>query len=136
MKKVKIAVAMMMLALTVPVSAAMLPVPVGHRAVVVNVLPSEIIHIKPGDRVDMIACLPGAGHRLAAETLLQNALVLETVNKDKVFSLVLALSPVDAQNALLAQAEHRPVNFVIRGKGDSKVEALEMATFGKLMKAG
>lgn len=96
MKNVKIVAVVMMLALTVPVSAAMLPVPAGYRAVVVNVLPSEMVHIKPGDRVDMIACLPGAGKLPTAATLLQNALVLEKVQKGKVFSLVLALTPAEA----------------------------------------
>lgn len=129
-------IAVVLLTAATAVSAAELKVPAGSRAVVIAVLPSEISRIKRGDRIDMVVTLfSGQAQGPEAATILQNALVLDTVNKSRVSCVVLSLNPTEAQYALLAQSEKYRINLIVRGKGDEEVAPMETATFKRLFKS-
>lgn len=120
--------------------AAELAVPPGYRAVVVPVEKSELAFIKPGSRLDMTvtfsALLKDDRKELVTATILQNLLVLATLDKGGVRALVLALNPNEAQYANLSMAEGYRINFIIRGKGDMEMHPMEIASFRRLIRGG
>lgn len=134
MNDIKKLIMVILLTAATTASAGELKVPDGFRATVISALPIEAKHLKPGDRVDMLVTIPPSDtnpSRLTA-TLLQNVLVLAASHKTGDSSVILALNPQEAQYALLAQFEKYRVNFIIRGKGDTKSHTMEVATLKRL----
>lgn len=119
--------------------AAKLNVPPGYRATVVPTERVELHYIKPGDRLDMTVTFDAVmkdGTQTLTATILQNVLVLATVDKGDLHGVVLALNPNEAQYAMLSLKKNYRINFTIRGKGDMEMHPMEMAAFQKLFGAG
>jgi Flp pilus assembly protein CpaB len=118
--------------------AAELAVPPGYRAVVVPVEKAELAFIKPGSRLDMTvtfsALLKDDRKELVTATILQNLLVLATLDKGGTRALVLALNPNEAQYANLSMAEGYRINFIIRNPGDRELHPMEIASFRRLIR--
>jgi Flp pilus assembly protein CpaB len=118
--------------------AAELAVPPGYRAVVVPVEKAELAFIKPGSRLDMTvtftALLKDDRKELVTATILQNLLVLATLDKGGVRALVLALNPNEAQYANLSMSEGYRINFTIRNPGDREMHPMEIASFKRLIR--
>ena len=119
--------------------AAELAVPPGYRATVVPTERVELHYIKPGDRLDMTVTFDAVmkdGTQTLTATILQNVLVLDTVDKGDLHGVVLALNPNEAQYAMLSLKKNYRINFTIRGRGDMEMHPMEMAAFQKLFGAG
>lgn len=134
MKRLKVMIVFVLLGAGTAASAAEFKVPPGDRPrpgdriVVMPAAPREAAYIGPGDRVDMVVTLfTGAARGLTSMTVLQNVRVLDTVRKGEAAWLVLALTPVEAQQALLSQKFR--VNFVLRSKGDEQLVPLETVSY-------
>lgn len=118
--------------------AAKLNVPAGYRATVVPTERLELHYIKPGDRLDMTVTFDAVmkdGTQTITATILQNVLVLGTVDKGDLHGVVLALNPNEAQYAMLALKKSYRINFTIRGQGDMELHPMEIAGFHKLLRA-
>lgn len=113
-------------------------VPPGYRATVVQADKAEFLFIKPGDRLDMLvtfdAQMKDNSKEKVTASILQNVLVLDTVCKDGIHAVVLALNPNEAQYAMLSYAYQ--LHFTIRGKGDTELHPMEIASFKRLIKSG
>lgn len=111
-------------------------VPPGYRATVVQADKAEFLFIKPGDRLDMLvtfdAVMKDNSKEKVTASILQNVLVLDTVSKDGVNAVVLALNPNEAQYAMLSLGYQ--VHFTIRGKGDTELHPMEIASFKRLLR--
>jgi Flp pilus assembly protein CpaB len=111
-------------------------VPPGYRATVVPADKAEFLFIKPGDRLDMLvtfdAQMKDNSKEKVTASILQNVLVLDTVCKGGVYAVVLALNPNEAQYAMLSLGYQ--VHFTIRGKGDTEMHPMEIASFRRLIK--
>lgn len=120
--------------------AAELAVPAGYRAVVVPAEKAELFFIKPGARLDMTvtfnAVMGDNRKETVTASILQNVLVLDTLDKDGVRAVVLALNPNEAQYAMLSLTEGYKIHFTIRGKGDTEMHPMEIASFRRLIKSG
>ncbi len=120
--------------------AAELAVPPGYRASVVPVSQADLAFIKPGSRLDVTvtfsALLKDERKELVTATILQNVLVLDTLDKGGVRALVLALNPNEAQYMNLSMSEGYRINFAIRGKGDTEMHPMEIASFRRLIRGG
>lgn len=120
--------------------AAELDVPLGYRAVVMPVSKAEFLFIKPGSRLDMTvtftAVMKDDRKELITATMLQNLLVLDTVDKGGVRAVVLALNPNEAQYAELSLSEGYRINFTVRAKGDMELHPMEIASFRRLIRGG
>jgi len=115
--------------------AAELNVPPGYRATVVPAEMAELHYIKPGDRLDMTVTFDAVlknGSQMVTATILQNVLVLDTVDKGGLHAVVLALNPNEAQYAMLSLTKNYRINFTLRGKGDVEMHPMEIAGFQKL----
>ena len=116
--------------------AAEMQVPPGYRAVVVPADKAEFLFIKPGARIDMLvtfdARMKDDTKEKVTASILQNVLVLDTVCKDGINAVVLALNPNEAQYAMLSLAYQ--IHFTIRGKGDTELHPMEIASFKRLIK--
>ena len=111
-------------------------VPPGYRATVVQADKAEFLFIKPGDRLDMLVTFDaqmrdGSKEKVTA-SILQNVLVLDAVRKDGICAVVLALNPNEAQYAMLSYAYQ--IHFTIRGKGDTELHPMEIASFKRLIR--
>ncbi len=140
MKNVKIlGLAALLMAGAAGLFAAELAVPPGYRAVVVPAEKAELMFIKPGGRVDMMvtfkAIMNDERKENVTATLLQNVLVLDTVDKDGVRAAVLALNPNEAQYAMLSLGGNCQVHFSVRGKGDTEMHPMEIASFKRLIRS-
>ncbi|MDE2489617.1 MAG: hypothetical protein KGM24_02135 [Elusimicrobia bacterium] len=111
------------------------PLRAGMRSVSVPVDADQLIGVKPGDRVDLIAVFDaalgsGAPEKLAA-TALQNVRVLG-VAAPRGFrgkgALLLELNPMEAQYAALS-ARQADLSVAARAPGDVEMHPLEMAAF-------
>ena len=111
-------------------------VPTGYRATVVQADKAEFLFIKPGDRLDMLvnfdALMKNDTKEKVTATILQNVLVLDTVCKDGIYAVVLALNPNEAQYTMLSYAYQ--IHFTIRGKGDMEMHPMEIASFKRLIR--
>ena len=119
--------------------AAELNAPMGYRATVVAAEKAELLFIKPGDRLDMTVtfnALMGDNRKeTVTATILQNVLVLDKADKGGVHAVVIALNPNEAQYAMLSLNEGYKVHFTIRGKGDTEMHPMEIASFKKLIRS-
>jgi len=119
--------------------AAEVNAPMGYRATVVAAEKAELLFIKPGDRLDMTVtfnALMGDNRKeTVTATILQNVLVLDTADKGDVHAVVIALNPNEAQYAMLSLNEGYKVHFTIRGKGDTEMHPMEIASFKKLIRS-
>lgn len=141
MKNLKAVFAAAVLSLcAVPGFAAEPAVPLGYRAVVLPVAAAELAFIKPGSRLDMTvtfsALLKDDRKEQVTATILQNVLVLDTLDKGGVRALVLALNPNEAQYANLSMSEGYRINFTIRNPGDLELHPMEIASFRRLIRGG
>lgn len=111
----------------------------GDRAVAVSVDESQLLNLRDGDHVDLIAVFDAnsaqGSDRLAA-TLIQNVEVLgvdKTDDRPGKGVLQLRLNPTEAQFAALAvrQAE---IAVVLRRPGDAELHPMEMSTFRKMFR--
>lgn len=134
MMKLKVMMVFWLLAAATAASATEFKLPPGEglksgeRLVVMPAVPHEAGYIVPGDRVDMVVTLfTGAARGLTSVTVLQNVRVLAVRSKDGSAWLALALTPMEAQYAMLSQKFR--VNFVLRGKGDGEVMPLETVSY-------
>jgi len=139
MKKMKILVlAAVLTACAGGAFAAELQVPPGYRATLVPADKAELLFIKPGDRLDMLVSLEAVMKDDRREnitaSILQNVLVLDTVDKDGIHAVLLALNPNEAQYAMLSQSAKYQIHFTIRGKGDTEMHPMEIAGFSKLFR--
>jgi Flp pilus assembly protein CpaB len=139
MKKIKLVlltVVMAVCAVGAKAEDLNMKVPPGYRATVVQADKAEFLFIKPGDRLDMLvtfdAQMKDNTKEKVTASILQNVLVLDTVCKDGVYAVVLALNPNEAQYAMLSLGYQ--VHFTIRGKGDTEMHPMEMASFRRLIK--
>ena len=133
MKNVNKLMAVILLSAVTVVSAAEYKVPKGYRATVVTVPLAEVMQVKSGDRVDVLVTMsPGPAKGLITATILQNVLVLDTVNKAGISSVVLALNPNEAEYAVLGLSDKYRINIIIRGKDDIEMHPMEVATFRRL----
>jgi Flp pilus assembly protein CpaB len=137
MKTIKtLGLAVVMMVSAAAAFAGELNVPAGYRAVVVEANKAEMLFIKPGDRLDMTVTFEAqmADNRKETVTasILQNVLVLDTVDKDGLHAVLLALNPNEAQYAMLCENPGYRIDFTIRGKGDTELHPMEMASFQKL----
>ena len=136
MKKIKLLLLTAVLAgCAAGAAAAELQIAPGYRAVVVPVPKAELLFIKPGDRVDMLVTVPRPCGEVTA-TLLQNIVVLETVNSGGIQALALLVNINEAQYAMLALAGGYQIHFGIRGKGDTELHPMEVASFLHLFGSG
>lgn len=138
MKKVKLVLLAAVMAVCAGAGfAAEMQVPPGYRATVVPAEKAELIFIKPGDRLDMLvtfdALMKDGTKEKVTASILQNVLVLDTVNKDGVRAVVLALNPNEAQYAMLSL--NYQVHFTVRGKGDTELHPMEIASFKRLIRS-
>lgn len=119
--------------------AAELAVPKGYRATVVPAERAELLFIKPGGRLDMTVtfnALMGDGRKeTVTASILQNVLVLDTVQKDGLNAVVIALNPDEAQYAMLSLTEGYKIHFTIRGKDDTGMHPMEIASFKRLIRS-
>lgn len=132
MKNIITLITVILLAGASAASASGIQIPSGYRATVMTALPAELTQIKPGDRVDVLVTIHFQNAEPNTLTILQNVLVLDTVGKAGISGLVLALNPNEAQYALLAQSDKLRVNFIVRGKGDTELHPIAIATFKRL----
>ena len=120
-------------------AAAELNAPKGYRATVVAAEKAELLFIKPGDRLDMTvtfgALMADNRKETVTATILQNVLVLDTADKGDVHAVVIALNPNEAQYAMLSLNEGYKVHFTIRGKGDTEMHPMEIASFKRLIRS-
>lgn len=139
MKKIKLV--LLAAVMTVCAAGAMaedlnMKVPPGYRATVVQADKAEFLFIKPGDRLDMLvtfdAQMKDNSKEKVTASILQNVLVLDTVCKDGIYAVVLALNPNEAQYAMLSYAYQ--IHFTIRGKGDVEMHPMEIASFKRLIR--
>ncbi|MEI7527411.1 MAG: RcpC/CpaB family pilus assembly protein [Elusimicrobiota bacterium] len=136
MKKIKLFLLTAVLAgCAAGAAAAELQIAPGYRAVVVPVPKAELLFIKPGDRVDMLVTVPRPGGEVTA-TLLQNIVVLETVDTGGIHALALLVNINEAQYAMLALSGGYQIHFGIRGKGDTELHPMEVASFRHLLGSG
>lgn len=56
------------------------------------------------------------------------------MDKDGLHAVVLALNPNEAQYAMLSLTEGCRIHFTIRGKGDTEMHPMEIASFMKLLR--
>lgn len=139
MKTIKLVLAASVLALcaaAVKAEDLNMKVPPGYRATVVQADKAEFLFIKPGDRLDMLvtfdAVMKNDTKEKVTASILQNVLVLDTVCKDGIYAVVLALNPNEAQYAMLSYAYQ--IHFTIRGKGDTEMHPMEIASFKRLIR--
>jgi Flp pilus assembly protein CpaB len=118
--------------------AAELAVPPGYRATIVPADKLETLFIKAGDRLDMTvtfsAVMADDRRETVTASILQNVLVLDTVDKGGLHAVVLALNPNEAQYAMLSLTDGYRIHFTIRGKGDTEVHPMEIASFRRLIR--
>ncbi len=118
---------------------AALNVPPGYRATVVPAGRAELYFIKPGNHLDMTVTFKAMmrdGAQPVTATILQDVLVLDTLDKDGMHAVLLALNPNEAQYAMLSLTEGYRINFTIRGKGDVELHPMEIASFQRLYSDG
>ena len=109
-------------------------VPPGYRATVVPTDKAGFLFIKPGDMlVTFDALMKDSSKEKVTASILQNVLVLDTVCKDGVYAVVVALNPNKAHYAMLSLAYQ--IHFTIRGKGDTEMHPMHIASFKRLIKS-
>lgn len=116
------------------------PLRPGKRAVSLSVEEYQLLDIRPGDRVDVVAVFDAAvssGTREAfAAMMLQNARVLSVATTGDLSAkgvLTLELNPIEAQYALLA-GRRAELGIAVRAPGNAESHPIETATFGKLFR--
>lgn len=108
----------------------------GYRSTTLPVHPSQVLNVKPGDRVDIIvsfdAAMKNDAKERVAATILQNVVVLSIDPKGG--AIELELNPNEAQYAVLSASPERQVWVVRRDQGDVEMKPMEMAAFSKLFR--
>jgi Flp pilus assembly protein CpaB len=137
MKNMKMVVLTAVLAVCAGAAFAAEPaVPPGYRAAFVPADRAEMLFIQPGSRLDMTvtfgARMTDDRKETVTATILQNVLVLDTVDKDGLHGVLLALNPNEAQYAMLCLTDGYRVHFTMRGKGDTEMHPMEIASFKRL----
>jgi|GEM_PF-3154341 len=113
----------------------------GKRAVSVMIGEDQLLDVKVGDRVDVVATLTAAiagekGSERLTATILQNVRVLGVVRVDSLLAkgvIRLELNPIEAQLAPLA-AEQASLSLERRAPGDVEMHPFEMSSLRKLFK--
>lgn len=109
----------------------------GRRAVGVPIDEDQLLTVKVGDRVDLIAVFDATttagGKRKVAATMLQNVRVLGVTKTEALHAkgvVTLELNPVEAQYALLGVRQGE-LGLSVRGPGDLDIYPMEMSSFAK-----
>lgn len=112
----------------------------GRRSVGVPVPEDQLLTVKPGDRVDLLAVFDrvnGAGVKeKTAATILQNVKVLGVTTSADLRAtgvLTLELNPVEAQYALLG-VRQADLGVAVRSPGDEDKYPMEMSAFFRLFR--
>lgn len=112
----------------------------GRRSVGVPVPEDQLLTVKPGDHVDLLAVFDrvnGAGVKeKTAATILQNVKVLGVTTSADLRAtgvLTLELNPVEAQYALLG-ARQADLGVAVRSRGDEDKYPMEMSAFFRLFR--
>lgn len=112
----------------------------GRRSVGVPVPEDQLLTVKTGDRVDLLAVFDrvnGAGAKeKTAATILQNVKVLGVTRTDDLRAmgvLTLELNPIEAQYALLG-VRQADLGVAVRSPGDDEKYPMEMSAFFKLFR--
>lgn len=107
----------------------------GYRGVILNLPKKDLAWVRKGDSVDVIsvfdAVMKGDRKEKIGATLLQNVKVAG-VNARK-GTIVLLVNINEAQYAALATQQGK-VFLSLRAKGDKKLQAVEIASYRKLIK--
>ncbi|MBI2386588.1 MAG: hypothetical protein HYV14_11300 [Elusimicrobia bacterium] len=112
----------------------------GRRSVGVPVPEDQLLTVKPGDHVDLLAVFDrvnGAGVKeKTAATILQNVKVLGVTTSADLRAtgvLTLELNPVEAQYALLG-VRQADLGVAVRSPGDEEMYPMEMSAFFRLFR--
>ena len=112
----------------------------GRRSVGVPVPEDQLLTVKTGDHVDLLAVFDrvnGAGVKeKTAATILQNVKVLGVTRTDDLRAmgvLTLELNPIEAQYALLGLRQ-ADLGVAVRSPGDEEKYPMEMSAFFKLFR--
>lgn len=112
----------------------------GRRSVGVPVPEDQLLTVKPGDHVDILAVFDrvnGAGVKeKTAATILQNVKVLGVTTSADLRAtgvLTLELNPVEAQYALLG-VRQADLGVAVRSPGDDEKYPMEMSAFFRLFR--
>ena len=113
-----------------------------YRAVILKMSTKKLYFVKEGDKVDILstfeAIMKNEGKQKTTATLLQDVLVLSVTRGEKPSDpgmLEIEVKPNEAQYALLASYQGE-LDVVTRGKGDTEMHPMEMASFRKLIVGG
>lgn len=119
MKSVKmLGLAVLLLACSAAGFAAEVQLDAGFRATAVSATKLDLLRIKAGDHIDMFVTNTKNGQSTVC--MLQDVLVLDTVDKSGTQALILALRPKEALYATLVQFNFH-INYVVRANGDDVV---------------
>ncbi|MDE1977298.1 MAG: hypothetical protein KGI84_08585 [Elusimicrobia bacterium] len=107
-----------------------------YRAVSLPISQDQLIGIKPGDRVDVLAVFDVAAakepKKMLAATVLQNVAVLGIATDGGLFGkgvVTLELNPVEAQYAVLVE-RRADLYLAKRAPGDTALHPMQMSDFG------
>ncbi|HVA66351.1 MAG TPA: RcpC/CpaB family pilus assembly protein [Elusimicrobiota bacterium] len=106
-----------------------------YRAVSVPIDESQLLGVKPGDRVDVLAVFDVSSakgpKKMVAETMLQDVAVLGVAATGNLFGkgvITLELNPIEAQYAVLG-ARQADLYLAKRAPGDVALHPMEMSDF-------
>ncbi|OGR65041.1 MAG: hypothetical protein A2X31_07750 [Elusimicrobia bacterium GWB2_63_22] len=112
----------------------------GYRGVSLPLAGSQALFVEKGDRVDMLvtfeAIMTNDVKEKITATILQNVLVTAVVKPagSEPGVVQLLCNPNEAQYAALSLAQASNINLTRRAPGDTALRAMEIASFGKLLK--